>query len=312
MNGSELILKLYDLIPPKDATNVPSIIMILEYVDSNLAHIFRTNQFFTHVHIQCILYQILLAMKYIHSTGIIHNNLKPENVLINDNCSIKISGFHFSQCFRKEIDWMNDDNEEQELDLNSNASEESAMSLHHTNRYDVDMDASSLYHKAPEIILSIKQFMSSAVISPSADIWSIGTIFGELLQMKQSICSRAWQRAPIFGGSYGTVNSGFGPFGTLDSLKIFYQKFNVFQFDHLNTLFVEEHSVTMDLLFRLLTFNVDDRITMDQALKHSFFKEVRDPISETFKSKCSLAFPFEAKQLSNAEIMELFLEEVRH
>ena len=37
-----------------------------------------------------MLYQILLAMKYMHTAQIVHRDLKPANVLINEDCSIKV------------------------------------------------------------------------------------------------------------------------------------------------------------------------------------------------------------------------------
>ena len=43
--------------------------------------------------IKLIIYQILKAVKYIHSAGIIHRDLKPKNILVNKDYTIKISDF---------------------------------------------------------------------------------------------------------------------------------------------------------------------------------------------------------------------------
>ena len=40
--------------------------LVFEYVDADLGKIFRTNQFFTELHVQYMLYQILLGLKYMH------------------------------------------------------------------------------------------------------------------------------------------------------------------------------------------------------------------------------------------------------
>lgn len=45
------------------------------------------------MHIQTLAYNLLIALKYLHSAGVIHRDLKPANVLINDDCSIKICDF---------------------------------------------------------------------------------------------------------------------------------------------------------------------------------------------------------------------------
>lgn len=41
-------------------------------------------------HIQFLVYQILRALKYIHSAGIIHRDLKPSNIAVNEDCELKV------------------------------------------------------------------------------------------------------------------------------------------------------------------------------------------------------------------------------
>jgi p38 MAP kinase len=44
--------------------------------------------------IQYLLYQILRGLKYVHSAGVVQIDLKPSNILVNENCDLKIdSGF---------------------------------------------------------------------------------------------------------------------------------------------------------------------------------------------------------------------------
>jgi len=54
---------------------------------------FKSNIHLTMMHIQTLAYNLLIALKYLHSAGVIHRDLKPANVLINDDCSIKICDF---------------------------------------------------------------------------------------------------------------------------------------------------------------------------------------------------------------------------
>lgn len=51
------------------------------------------------------MYQILLAVKYIHSAGIIHRDLKPGNILINDDCSVKLCDFGLARSMNGVKDW---------------------------------------------------------------------------------------------------------------------------------------------------------------------------------------------------------------
>ena len=42
-------------------------------------------------------YQILRGLKYLHSAGVIHRDLKPGNILINDDYLLKLSDFGLSR-----------------------------------------------------------------------------------------------------------------------------------------------------------------------------------------------------------------------
>lgn len=44
-------------------------------------------------HIKLILFNLLTAIKFIHSANIIHRDLKPGNILINRDCQIKICDY---------------------------------------------------------------------------------------------------------------------------------------------------------------------------------------------------------------------------
>jgi mitogen-activated protein kinase 15 len=45
------------------------------------------------VHNRFIFYQIVKAIKYLHSAELIHRDLKPTNILINSDCHVKICDF---------------------------------------------------------------------------------------------------------------------------------------------------------------------------------------------------------------------------
>jgi len=104
LRNHEAIVTLYDILPPLDPKHFKHLTLIFEFVDADLNKIFRTNQFFTTLHVQYMLYQILLGLKYMHSSHCVHRDLKPANVLINEDCTIKICDFGLARGFNEEVD----------------------------------------------------------------------------------------------------------------------------------------------------------------------------------------------------------------
>ena len=78
--------------------NIPPSIL-LEYCPISLEKLIKTQKL-SKVQQVFNIYQIAHGMKYIHSRRIIHRNLKPSNILISENGTIKICGFEKSILIR--------------------------------------------------------------------------------------------------------------------------------------------------------------------------------------------------------------------
>lgn len=70
--------------------------LVLEFIDTDLAAILQIHELDLQ-HITFIIYQLLLALKLLHSGGIIHRDLKPSNVLVNNQCEVKVCDFGLSR-----------------------------------------------------------------------------------------------------------------------------------------------------------------------------------------------------------------------
>ena len=79
----------------KDIENCSGIFLIMEYVNCDLWKLIHLQPItdFTENHVKFIMYNLLCAMQFIHSANIMHRDIKPGNILIDDLCHIKICDF---------------------------------------------------------------------------------------------------------------------------------------------------------------------------------------------------------------------------
>lgn len=84
----ENIIQIKDLFPAVSIKAFESIYVVTEFMSSDLMQIIHSDNALTEDHIKFILFQILSALKYLHSANIIHRDLKPSNILINEDCEI--------------------------------------------------------------------------------------------------------------------------------------------------------------------------------------------------------------------------------
>ena len=119
------------------------------------------------------MYNILNAVRFIHSAGVMHRDFKPANILINDECQIEICDFGLSRCVlntkpnpivKKELKVSN-------ITLLSKYDKPSR--VFHKKR--LSQCIGSRWYRSPEIILMQQDYDSQI------DIWSVGCIFAELI-----------------------------------------------------------------------------------------------------------------------------------
>ncbi|CAF3471161.1 unnamed protein product [Rotaria sp. Silwood1] len=75
------------------ADNDRDIYLVFEFMEADLHNVIRKGNILKDTHKRYVMYQLLKAMKYLHSANVIHRDMKPSNVLINQQCRVKICDF---------------------------------------------------------------------------------------------------------------------------------------------------------------------------------------------------------------------------
>ena len=370
---NQFIVELLDIIYDKDDENFDTIFLIFECLPSDLKKIIKSNIHLTILDVKVLVYHILCGLKYIHSCAVLHRDLKPGNILLDDNYQIKICDFGLARCVNK----MEDDDviEQTVVDNHRNIDKSKLLAKgnalnKYTKQKEETTSASSestaqttgpkrppmlkdmkkskkkeqilsvhvvtRWYRAPELIL-IETDYTSAI-----DVWSVGCIFGELMMMLKENAPTFLEPAPLFTGKFcfplsppssskikvnefgfpnektDQLNIIFDVIGTpteedmnfiTDPNGILYLKsLKVRPKKNLKTKFPGSSDDSLDLLDKMLKFNPNKRITVNQALNHQFFADIKDPKKEV-EADFNLEFEFEKDDnLTMEKLRTLFIQ----
>ena len=137
---------------PSDTKSFKTINLVSEYCTQNLMNVIRYNaEQMNTDHIKYLTFEIMKGVLYIHSKGVIHRDIKPLNILVNENWDVKISDFGQSNV---QVNSINKD-------------------------YNLTKYVTTRYYRAPELFLNF-----SSNYTTSIDMWSIGCVIAELFCKK--------------------------------------------------------------------------------------------------------------------------------
>jgi serine/threonine protein kinase len=135
----------------EDATKLKEIYIVTAFEEIDVAQIFKSKSPLTFDQVKIIAYNLLISLRYVHKAGVIHRDLKPNNVLINPHCQVFLCDFGWSRTT------INDSKEVQGKKKRS-----------------LSPDFCTRYYRPPEIILESQNY------DYRVDVWSYGCIIGEL------------------------------------------------------------------------------------------------------------------------------------
>lgn len=274
----ENIISIKDVyIPASDGPNFQDVYTVSELMDTDLHQIISSNQGLTDQHCQYFTYQILRALKYIHSSNVLHRDLKPSNILLNGNCDLKVCDFGLAR-----------DSPEDQGNLTAYVA--------------------TRWYRAPELILSYRD----SHYTQAVDIWSVGCILAEILRRSPLFPGRdTMHQLHLVTEVTGTpstsdlesINAGErGRRHVEANLRGRPQR-------SMDELFPNANQLLRDLLGRMLVFNPTKRITVDEALKHPYLDSLHDPEDEPL---CNAHFSFElGDELSKDTLRRMIWEETQ-
>ena len=276
----ENVLSIKSILKPRSLQEFNELYVVSDLMETDLAQIIKSNQTLSDEHIQFFLYQILRGLKYVHSCGILHRDLKPRNLLVNSNCDLKICDFGLARA-----------------NINTLMTPSASLTDYIATRW----------YRAPEVILSWRQYTASI------DVWSVGCILAELIRRKPLLPAQTEQEQMMMI----TNLIGKPDAALIDQIedsdnRTFMRQLPNNSGKDFNELFRGANEHAIDLIKKMLTFDPAARITIEQALSHPYMERLHFEEDEPVGTPvCDFDFDFELFSLKIPEYKELIYEEIR-
>ncbi|CAL5096443.1 unnamed protein product [Urochloa decumbens] len=273
------IVEIKHIMLPPSRKDFKDIYVVFELMESDLHQVIKANDDLTKEHYQFFLYQLLRALKYIHTASVYHRDLKPKNILANSNCKLKICDFGLARV---------------------------AFNDTPTTVFWTDYVATRWY-RAPELCGS---FFSK--YTPAIDIWSIGCIFAEVLTGKPLFPGKnVVHQLDLMTDLLGTPSMDTISRVRNEKARRYLSSMRKKDPVPFSQKFPNADPLALKLLEKLLAFDPKDRPTAEEALRDPYFKGLsrieREPSCQPIKK---VEFDFEHKRMSKEEIRELIFREI--
>lgn len=220
--------------------------LIFQFMDKDLREFIdehkTKNSQLQKMHIKSIMFQILRGVADCHAKRILHRDIKPQNILLNEQGEVKIADFGLARAFQIPI-------------------------RPYTH------EVVTLYYRAPEILLSAKEY------STAVDIWSVGLVFAELynqvpLLQGDSEIDQIFKVFALLGHPSEEEWPG------ISEMKNYKKTFPQWKAQDLSEKVPDMDELGIDLLSKMLMLDPSKRISAESALSHPYFEDLNQLIEE--------------------------------
>lgn len=213
--------------------NKKYLVLVFEYCQYDMGRILRRSKL-SNIEIVSFSYQLLSAVCEIHEHSIIHRDIKPQNLLVNERGVLKLCDFGLSRLMNVPCEQLS-------------------------------VDVVTQWYRAPEILLKCKNY------SFASDIWSVGCVIAEMMSGRPlfPFSEDQPQLSRIFGLLGKPTDEEWPGLSRMETCPS-----TITVGSSLREMFKDHDTRLVELLECLLKVSPKQRVTAKEALSFPIFEEI--------------------------------------
>jgi serine/threonine protein kinase len=302
--SSSKIVQILDAFATPSRDSYEELYIVCELMDFDLHKLITSSTPLGQDHVKLFMYQLLLGLKCMHSAQVLHRDLKPKNILVNRRsgelkiCDLGMGRTGASEAGRSQLrmtvltevatpfyrapDGI--------LNLSERAAAKELSAPQHPSSSEADITLSSPADPSPTPSDSTPH---SASYTSAVDMWACGCILAELVLRKPLFPGRTNKDLlDLIIKLLGSPSSAFISRVPEGGYRRMLESSSGVSPQPWSSVFPASTDATLiDLISKLLRFDPDERITVDQALGHPYLEELHDAEDESAYVASRFMFP---------------------
>lgn len=265
------VLKLRETFRPKDPEHFNDLYFVTEFMDTDMHMVLKLRSInLLEEHCRYFAYQLLSALHYIHSAGVVHRDLKPANLLTNAECVLKVCDFGLARGIAP-----------------------------HMTEYVV-----TRWYRPPELLLISDQYTSAI------DLWAVGCLTAEFFLRKPLFAGRDYvHQINLITDVLGTPDlNDLACVTAPEAVKYVRSMPAKFPLSFTQVIPGAPPDLT-DFVSCLLQYNPEDRLSAKDAMNHPWLKAYFDP-GDLITCPQSFKWEYDSKELDEPQLRKLLWAEI--